>query len=68
MLCVDIPKIKQSAVMVLSRGRILTLEQYFTVMQEAQEESFGAVLNGSFEPAQPKQLSQASTELSLNQT
>lgn len=51
--------------MVFSLARKLTLEQYFTVLQEAHEDSRGTVLNGFFEPTQTKQLSQAFTESPL---
>lgn len=49
------------------RSKVLTFEQYLTVLQEAHTKSSVGVLNGSFEPAQAKQLSHASTSDSLPQ-
>ncbi len=49
------------------KSKVLAFEQYLTTFQEAHTKSSIGVLNGSFEPTQPKQLSHASTADSLHQ-
>ena len=45
----------------VQKSKTHTLEQYLTVLQEAQVESLTGALNGSFGSTQAKQLSHAST-------
>lgn len=62
-----LPMIRAQDLTPSRKNKVLTFEQYLTVLQEAHGKSSIDVLDGSFEPTEAKQLSHASTADSLRQ-